>query len=259
MDLPSYGLLTRTDTLKAKGPAIKRFVSVISASWAYILAGHAKEAAEATMKQRPAAANSVKNLIDEFERHASYFVTRDGRSVYPGIQDRAYWAKAIAEMQTAKVIPAGSAPEKYFTNDFIDAELRPHGRSVAPSSDEGWAYRCNVDDGRRAERRTFPGRHRGDGPRQGLCLVRWRHHGPRRRRPQGQTRRIRQPAGTERLRQEHAPSHHRGDRTGDDGNRARRQWRCRADAGFRFPARRPGRLAYHYRECLLPSSSRTSA
>jgi NitT/TauT family transport system substrate-binding protein len=122
MDLPSYGLLTRTDTLKAKGPAIKRFVSVISASWAYILAGHAKEAAEATMKQRPAAANSVKNLIDEFERHASYFVTRDGRSVYPGIQDRAYWAKAIAEMETAKVIPAGSAPEKYFTNDFIDAD-----------------------------------------------------------------------------------------------------------------------------------------
>ena len=127
MDLPSYGLLARTDTLKAKGPAIKRFVSVISASWAYILSGHAKEAAEATMKQRPAAANSVENLIDEFHRHATYFATRDGRSVYPGMQDRGYWAKAIAEMEMAKVIPAGSTPEKYFTNDYIDAD---YGRTI---------------------------------------------------------------------------------------------------------------------------------
>jgi NitT/TauT family transport system substrate-binding protein len=122
MDLPSYGLLTRTDTLKTKAAAIKRFVSIISASWAYIMAGHVQEAAEATMKQRPAAANSVKNLVGEFERHAAYFVTRDGKSVYPGMQDRTYWAKAIGEMETAKVIPPGSTPEKYFTNDYIDAD-----------------------------------------------------------------------------------------------------------------------------------------
>jgi NitT/TauT family transport system substrate-binding protein len=122
MDLPSYGLLTRTETLKTKGDAIKRFVSVISASWAYIMAGHAQEAAEATMKQRPAAANSVKNLVGEFGRHAPYFVTKDGKSVYPGMQDRNYWAKAISEMETAKVIPAGTKPEKYFTNDYIDAD-----------------------------------------------------------------------------------------------------------------------------------------
>jgi len=131
MDLPSYGLLARTDTLKTKGPAIKRFVSVVSASWAYILAGHAAEAAEATMRQRPAAANSVKNLISEFDRHASYFVTREGQSVYPGMQDRAYWSKAIAEMETAKVLPAGSTPEKYFTNDYIDAD---YGKTIVGSA-----------------------------------------------------------------------------------------------------------------------------
>jgi NitT/TauT family transport system substrate-binding protein len=122
MDLPSFGLFTRTETLKNRGPAIKRFTSVISASWAYIMMGHAEEAAQATMRQRPAAANSVKNLVGEFERHASYFSTSNSGSVYPGLQKRTYWESAIKEMEVAKVIPAGATPEKFFSNDYIDAE-----------------------------------------------------------------------------------------------------------------------------------------
>jgi NitT/TauT family transport system substrate-binding protein len=122
MDLPSFGLFTRIDTLKNKGPAIKRFASVISASWAYIMQGHAEEGAQAAMRQRPGSATSVKALLDEFQRLASFFTVTNRAPVYPGMQDRGYWESAIKVMETAKVIPAGSPAEKFFTNDYIDAD-----------------------------------------------------------------------------------------------------------------------------------------
>jgi NitT/TauT family transport system substrate-binding protein len=117
MNLPTFGIIANTDALKTKGDAIKRFTSVVSAAWAYILDGHVQEAAEATMKQRPNAPTSVARLTEEFKRHEAFF----GKPTFPGLQDRDAWAKALKEMEAAKVIAAGTAPEKYFTNDYIDA------------------------------------------------------------------------------------------------------------------------------------------
>jgi NitT/TauT family transport system substrate-binding protein len=119
MDLPTFGLVANAEALKTKGPAIKRFASIVSAAWAYILDGHVVEAAEAVMKQRPGAPTSVATLVEEFKRYGPFFGDRKQGS-YPGPQDKAAWAKAIQEMELAKVIPAGTAPEKYFTNDYID-------------------------------------------------------------------------------------------------------------------------------------------
>lgn len=122
MSLPTFGLITNAEALKTKGPAVKRFASVVSAAWAYIFDGHAQEAAEAAMKQRPNAPTSVARLVAEFKRHEPFFVAK-GNATYPGLQDRSDWAKAIREMETAKVIPTGTAPEKYFTNDYIDPDF----------------------------------------------------------------------------------------------------------------------------------------
>ena len=119
MNLPTFGIVANTAALKTKGDAIKRFVSVVSASWAYILEGHEKEAADAVMKQRPNAPTSVPTLVAEFQAHRPFFGT-DGRSRFPGVQDAADWTSAIKEMEDAKLIPPGSKPEKFFTNDFID-------------------------------------------------------------------------------------------------------------------------------------------
>jgi NitT/TauT family transport system substrate-binding protein len=119
MDLPTFGLIANAEALKTKGPAIKRFASIVSAAWAYVLDGHVAEAAEAVMKQRPGAPTSVATLVEEFKRYGPFFGDRKQGS-YPGPQDKAAWAKAIREMELAKVIPAGTTPEKYFTNDYID-------------------------------------------------------------------------------------------------------------------------------------------
>jgi NitT/TauT family transport system substrate-binding protein len=123
MNLPTFGIIANTDSLKTKGDAIKRFTSVVSAAWAYILDGNVQEAAEATMKQRPNAPTSVARLVSEFKRHEAYF----GKPTFPGLQDPGEWAKAVKEMEEAKVISAGSKPERYFTNNYIDAE---YGRKI---------------------------------------------------------------------------------------------------------------------------------
>lgn len=123
MNLPTFGIIANTDALKSKGPAIRRFVSVVSAAWAYILDGNVREAAEAVMKQRPNAPTSVARLVSEFERHGPFF----GRDGFPGVQSRQEWASALKVMEAAKAIRAGTAPETYFTNDYIDADF---GRKI---------------------------------------------------------------------------------------------------------------------------------
>jgi NitT/TauT family transport system substrate-binding protein len=118
MNLPTFGIIANKESLKTKGPAIKRFVSIISAAWAYILDGHEKEAAEAVMKQRPNAATSVDRLVEEFKRQEPYFP--HDKTTLPGPESAASWATTIKEMETAKVIKSGTKPEDYFTNDYID-------------------------------------------------------------------------------------------------------------------------------------------
>ena len=126
MNLPTFGIIANADALKAKGDAIKRFTSVVSAAWAYILAGNVQEAAEATMKQRPNAPTTVARLVGEFKRHESFF----GKPTFPGLQDAGEWTKALKEMEEAKVISTGTKPDKYFTNAYIDAD---YGKKIVAS------------------------------------------------------------------------------------------------------------------------------
>ncbi len=123
MNLPTFGIVANAEALKTKGPAIKRFVSVVSAAWAYILDGHAEEAAQAVMKQRPNASTTAERLVAEFKQQAPYF----GKTTFPGPQSKEEWAKALKVMEAAKVISPGTTPEKYFTNDYIDAA---YGKSI---------------------------------------------------------------------------------------------------------------------------------
>jgi NitT/TauT family transport system substrate-binding protein len=119
MNLPTDGLIANTDSLKTKGPAIKRFVSVVSAAWAYILNGHVHEAAVDTIKQRPDDGTTVALLESELNEQISLFGT-EGKTTFPGLQSEDEWAKAIKLMEEAKIIPAGTHPDQYFTNAYND-------------------------------------------------------------------------------------------------------------------------------------------
>lgn len=126
MNLPNDGIIANTEALKTKGAAIKRFVSVVSAAWAYILNGHLHEAALDTIKEKPNDGTTVALLETEFNEQRSFFGT-EGKTTFPGLQSKEEWLSAIKLMEEAKVIPAGTQPDLYFTNAFNDSA---YGNSI---------------------------------------------------------------------------------------------------------------------------------
>lgn len=124
LNLPGFGLFARLDTLQAKGPAIKRFVSIVCAAWTYILESreHEMEAARATRVQRPNTPLSLDMLVAQIMSYRANFYTYATAGTPICIQSEADWAATIQSMAGAKVIPPGSKPADYFTNAYIDLD-----------------------------------------------------------------------------------------------------------------------------------------
>src|SRR5262249_38612373 len=119
---PSFGLVTRTDTLSSKRDALRRFASVVSSAWTYILASHdhAVEAGRATLARRPTSPLPLNIMVGQMEAYSPYFFTKATANMAIGPQADADWEVAIKNMEAAKVIPAGSRPADYYTNDLVD-------------------------------------------------------------------------------------------------------------------------------------------
>lgn len=120
MNLPGFGLLARPETLKAKGDAIRRLTSVLCSAWTYIYNGHEEEAARAFMAQRPNSGMSKEEVIETLAAYHRFFYSEATKTAPIGVQDAGDWASTIQVMEVAKVIPSGSKPADYFTNDYID-------------------------------------------------------------------------------------------------------------------------------------------
>jgi NitT/TauT family transport system substrate-binding protein len=118
--IPSFGLIARTDTLKTKAKAIKAFNSISCAAWKYIMDGHDEEAVTATMAQRPNSPSKPAALREQLAQYRKFLTTPATENLPTCFQSATDWAKAIKGMEDAKVIPAGTKPSDYFTNDYID-------------------------------------------------------------------------------------------------------------------------------------------
>lgn len=121
-NLPSFGLFARTDVLKAKGDAIRRFVSVLCGAWTYVYASeeHEVEAAKATRQYRPHSPLSLDMLVAQAESYRGNLHTDATADLPIGMQTVADWTVALRSLEAAKVIPPGTNPADYFTNDYID-------------------------------------------------------------------------------------------------------------------------------------------
>jgi NitT/TauT family transport system substrate-binding protein len=121
-NLPSFGLFTRTDALREKGDAIRRFVSVLCASWTYMYESpeHVIEAAKASRAQRPNMRLDDDMLVAQIESYRDYLHTDATANMPIGLQSAADWAVAIKSLEAAKVIAPGFKPTDFFTNDYID-------------------------------------------------------------------------------------------------------------------------------------------
>jgi NitT/TauT family transport system substrate-binding protein len=123
LDLPGNGLVVHLDNLKKKADAIKRFASAMSGTWTYILDGHEDEAIKAIQAARPQASLAPAKMRAQIEEYRPYFRTAATKDLPIGVQSAANWKKTLHDMENAGVIPAGTQPEKYFTNEFIDIKL----------------------------------------------------------------------------------------------------------------------------------------
>jgi NitT/TauT family transport system substrate-binding protein len=119
-DLPGYGLVVQVDNLKKKGPALRRFASLISGAWGYILNGHEDEGTSAILAHRPQAPLSAKVLRSQIETYRPFFHTTATKVTPVGLQSEIDWQMTIDEMQKADVMPKGVKPQQIFTNDFVD-------------------------------------------------------------------------------------------------------------------------------------------
>ena len=123
LNFPGYGIVVSPDVLKKKGELVKRFVSVLSGSWSYVLDGHEQEAVDAMIKQRPQAKldpSILKGQIGESKKH---IFTPSTEKLPVGVQTAAEWTEALAILSKAGAIPADTKTTDDYTNDYLDAEL----------------------------------------------------------------------------------------------------------------------------------------
>jgi len=122
-NIPGLGMCVRTDTLTNKKAAIRRLVSVACGAWTYILDGHDREGAEAVFAKKPNGAFTVPMMSEQIRLFKPFFYTDATREMPIGMQSRLDWAETLKSMEDARVIPPGSKPSDYFTNDCIDRDI----------------------------------------------------------------------------------------------------------------------------------------
>lgn len=123
LNFPGYGLVVSPEGLKKKGELIKRFASVVSGSWSYVLDGHEQAAVDAIIKHRPQAKLDPGILMGQIAESRKHIYTAATEKLPVGVQTEAEWAEALAVLAKAGAIPAGTKTTDDFTNDYLDRDL----------------------------------------------------------------------------------------------------------------------------------------
>lgn len=123
LQFPSFGLFATEQKIKEKGAALRRFASVVSGSWAYIVAGHEDEAVQAVIAARPQAKLNPTVIRDQIETLKGYFYTPATKGQPFGVMAESDWKTALETLAGGGLIPAGQKPAEYFTNELLDATV----------------------------------------------------------------------------------------------------------------------------------------
>ncbi|GAA4332160.1 ABC transporter substrate-binding protein [Pigmentiphaga soli] len=120
--LPSYGLVVREQTLKSRREGLRRLTAAFLESWQQIVDGGESaiaEAADIMIRRRPDAKLDRAQTMASIREHIPYFKTEATKSEPLGIQSEQDWKAVIRSLEEAGLIPAGSRPAQYYTNDLI--------------------------------------------------------------------------------------------------------------------------------------------
>ena len=123
LHFPSYGLFATDSKITARGPALKRFVSISSGAWAYIANGHEQEGVAAIRKARPQGKLSDAVMLDQIKTFLTFFPTPATKGQPIGWQAPQDWDAAVKTMADAKLIKAGDPASGFYTDALFDTVL----------------------------------------------------------------------------------------------------------------------------------------
>ena len=124
MNMPGFGLMASDKTRKAKPDALKKFASITSGAWAYIVNGHhEQEAVDALMKARSQDRLSADLLLGQLKASLPFLYTPASKNLPIGVQAEADWADALKVLERAHVVPQGAKASDYYTNEYLDEKL----------------------------------------------------------------------------------------------------------------------------------------
>ena len=116
---PSFGLLTREETIANKPQTAQKVVSTVLRAWTYILAGREGEGVDAVIAARPNAKLDRNVLLGQLELYKAHIETEHTKGQPLGWQSDKDWEAAIRTMEAAGVIKPGKKPGEYYTNQFV--------------------------------------------------------------------------------------------------------------------------------------------
>jgi NitT/TauT family transport system substrate-binding protein len=124
LTMPGYGMVTALDTIRNKGPGLRKFASITAGAWAYLMVpGHEDEGAAALMALRPQARLDPSLIEAQVRESRAYVMTPSTEHLPIGIQTDTDWAQAIKVMEAAKAIAPGTEPKDYYTNAYLDTTV----------------------------------------------------------------------------------------------------------------------------------------
>jgi NitT/TauT family transport system substrate-binding protein len=122
LQFPSFGLVASEDKIKSRGPVLRRFASITSGAWQYIVTGGENEAAQAIAAQRPQAKVDTKVLRAQIDSLKAFFTTPASQGMPMGVMAEADWAAGVKTMASVKLIKDAKAAD-FYTNDLLDQAL----------------------------------------------------------------------------------------------------------------------------------------
>ena len=124
LNFPSFGLFATEKTIATKKDALKRFVSVVAGTWAYIfLEGHEDEGVKAIIAARPQSKLDPKALRQQVDNLKDYAQTDAVKSQPFGTQALSDWEVAIKTLSEGGLLGQKIEAKDTFTNDFIDPKI----------------------------------------------------------------------------------------------------------------------------------------
>jgi NitT/TauT family transport system substrate-binding protein len=118
VNMVDIGIIASDDTIKQKGPALKKFVAVMSRAWQYTRDGHQEEAAAALRAARPDATIEVPSLVNMFNAYVELIDTPQTKGKPIGYTSPELWAETIVTLKGLNLVPKDAKAEDMYDLAF---------------------------------------------------------------------------------------------------------------------------------------------